>query len=192
MHRHLRRAIVTVLTVGALLLGTGGHAIAATYWAFDDGFEGSTTAWFDDCEGCGYRCPYYVTCDPAYITSYAPSVNTGTHAAVIGSTAGTAGAWRSFGRRVQLPAGATSCGMRVAIRSSTAHSTVNVEVIETAAWTYETIRTYNLTNTTYASFSAGTWTPGPRNVTIRLAVLGQGGVGVVYADDFHVFCLVGS
>ncbi|MDG6103843.1 hypothetical protein Daura_24010 [Dactylosporangium aurantiacum] len=189
MHRHLRTAIVTVLTVGAILLGTGGRAVASSSWVFDDGFEGSTTAWYGDCEGCGYRCPAYVTCDPAYVSSYAPSAQTGTHSAVIGSTAGTPGAWRSFGRRVRIPADAVLCSMRVAIRSSTNDATVNVEVIGTSSWTYETIRTYHLTNTTYANFSAGSWTPGPRDVTIRLAVLGEGGVGVVYADDFRVACV---
>ncbi|WP_327000466.1 hypothetical protein OHA72_35775 [Dactylosporangium sp. NBC_01737] len=191
MHRHLRNAIVTVLTVGALLLGTGGRALAATSWSFDDGFEGSTSAWYDDCEGCGYRCPPYVTCDPAYVTSYAPSANTGTHSAVIGSTAGTPGAWRSLGRSVRLPAGASRCSMRAAIRSSTSDATVNVEVIRTSTWTYETVQTHHLTNATYANFYSGSWTPGPRDVTIRLAVLGEGGVAVVYADDFHVSCVVG-
>jgi hypothetical protein len=64
-------------------------------------------------------------------------------------------------------------------------------VIRTSTWTYETVRRHHLTNATCATFGAGSLAPGPRDVTIRLAVLGEGGVGIVNADDFHVSCTIG-
>jgi hypothetical protein len=195
MNRHVRKAIVAALTVGTILLGTAGRAEAATSWSFDDGFEGSTTAWYADCEGCGYSCPVYRTCDPAYVSTDAAYANSGSRYLFLGSTAGTPGAWRSFGRPVRLPAGATACSMRVAVRvPAYSDATVNVEVIRTSSWTYETVRTYALSadgDPAYKNYSSGTWYPGPRDVWIRLAVLGDGGVAVVDADDFHVSCTVG-
>jgi hypothetical protein len=197
MNRRLQQAVVTVLTVGAILLGTATRAEASTSWEFNDGFETTASWWYRDGAGLG-RCPVYRTCNPSEVRENAGLSRNGTHYAHISNTSGYGDSWLSLGRNVRLPAGAEHCTFGVYINidySTQTPATLTVEVIRTDTWTYESVKTYERTNLPYYAayrlYSPPTWTPGTRDVTIRVVAVGQEyGVLRLLADDVNIHCRV--
>lgn len=187
---------MTALTVCAVLLGTAVRAEAYTSWAFIDDFESSASQWYRDRGGRYVKCPVYRTCDPAEVSDYGGYARSGTHYARIMNTSGYADTWVSLGRNVRVAAGSEYCTLSVYIRvayAGTTPATLNVEVINTAAWTYAALKTYQRTDPSYfTSYRLYTvsWYPGPRDVTVRLVAVGQSGVLELYADDVDIHCRV--
>jgi len=198
MTRRLQRAVVAVLTVCAVVLGTAVHAEASTYWSIDDGFEGTASLWNAD-GGGPLDCPVYRTCNPAEVYDNAAETFNGTSYASIQNTSGYGANWLSFGRRVRIAAGSTQCGMGAWIKvdyARIAPVTFNLEVIRVRDWTYEAVKTFKVTDLTQVGvwrfYSVGSWYPGPRDVYIRFVLIGQErSVVGIHVDDAGVSCKVG-
>jgi hypothetical protein len=198
MNRRFQQAVVTVLTVGAILLGTATRAEAYTTWAFTDDFETTASQWYRYGEGLG-DCPVYHDCSPAAVRDNADHALSGTHYARISNTSGYGDSWVSLGRNVRLPAGAEQCSVRVFIRvdySTLTPATISVEVIRSDTWTYEMLKTYQRTNLSFYSsayrlYAPDSWTPTSRDVAIRIVAVGQEfGVLRIHVDNVDIRCRV--
>jgi hypothetical protein len=195
MTRRFQQAVVAVLTVCAVVLGTGVRAEAASYWFFYDGFEDSASLWNRD-GGGPQDCPVYHTCNPTDVIDNADQAYAGTKFASILNNSGYGANWLSYGRQVRIVAGATRCSMAASINLDYARRTpvtMNLEVIRVRDWTYEVIKTVQLTDLNQVGewhrYSTGTWTPGPRDVFIRFVLIGQEfGVVGIHVDGINVTC----
>lgn len=187
---------MTILTVCAVLLGTAARAEAYTSWAFTDDFETTASQWYRDRGGRYVRCPVYRTCDPAEVVDNAAYARSGTHFAWISNTSGYPDTWVSLGRNLRLPARAESCTLSVYIRVDYAGetpATINLEAIDTAAWTYEALKTFQRTDPSYFSsyrLYTVSWVPGTRDITVRIVAVGQNWVLRIFADDVDIHCRV--
>ncbi|MFI5911662.1 hypothetical protein [Dactylosporangium sp. NPDC051541] len=197
MSHGLRQALVALLTVGAVVLGPGAPAEAATTWSFSDGFETTASLWYDDGDG-PQDCPRYRTCNPAEVVDDADQAYRGSGYASILNNSGYGANWLSLGRQVRLTAGAAQCTMGAWINVDYARSTpvtMNLEVIRVDGWTYETLKTFQLTDLsqvgTWHRYSTGAWTPGTRDVVVRFVLVGQEfGVVGIHVDDVGITCKV--
>lgn len=198
MTRRIQQTLVAVLTVCAVVLGTGARAEASTSWSFNDGFETTGSLWNRDGDG-PQDCPRYRTCNPADVIDDADRSYRGTKFASILNNSGYGANWLSFGRQVRIAAGATRCSMAAWINVDYARSTpvtMNLEVIRVSTWTYEVIKTFQLNDLgqvgTWQRYSTGYWYPGPRDVFVRFVLVGQEfGVVGIRVDDVGVSCTVG-
>jgi hypothetical protein len=137
--------------------------------------------------------PATVTCSSSSqpASSRSSSASSAATRARIGSVA-------QLGRNVRLPAGAEQCNFAVYIsidHSTLTPATLTVEVIRTDTWNYESVKTYERTDLSYYAayrlYSPPSWTPGARDITIRVVAVGQEfGVLRLLADDVHIHCRV--
>ena len=198
MTRPWQQAVVAVLAVCAVVLGTGARAEASTYWNFNDGFETTESLWNED-GGGPQDCPRYRTCNPVNVIDNGDKSYRGTKYASILNNSGYGANWLSYGRQVRIAAGSTQCNMGAWINIDYARSTpvtVKLEVIRVRDWTYEILKTFQLTDLDQVGmwhrYSTGSWTPGPRDVFVRFVLVGQEwGVVGMRVDDVTVSCTVG-
>jgi hypothetical protein len=195
MTRRFQQAVVAVLTVCAVVLGTGVRAEAASYWYFNDGFEDSASLWNRDGDG-PQDCPVYHTCNPAEVIDNADEAYGGTKFASILNNSGYGANWLSFGRQVRIAAGSTQCSLAAWINVDYARSTpvtMSLDVIRVRDWTYEIAKTVQLTDLnqvgTWHRYSTGNWYPGPRDVFIRFVLVGKEfGVVGIHVDNVNITC----
>jgi hypothetical protein len=195
MTRRFQQAVVAVLTVCAVVLGTAVRAEAASYWYFNDGFETTESLWNRDGDG-PQDCPAYRTCNPAEVIDDAAGAYGGTKFASILNNSGYGANWLSFGRQVRIVAGATQCSLSAWINVDYARSTpvtMSLDVIRVRDWTYEIAKTVKLTDLnqvgTWLYYTTGNWYPGPRDVFIRFVLVGKEfGVVGIHVDNVKVTC----
>jgi hypothetical protein len=197
MTRRLQQAVVAVLTVCAVVLGTGARADAYTLWTFSDGFETSESLWNRD-GGGPQDCPVYHSCNPTDVIDDADRAYNGTKFALIENNSGYGANWLSYGRQVRIAAGSTQCHLTAWINVNYARSTpvtLTLDVIRVRDWTYETAKTVQLNTLdrvgTWHKYQTPEWYPGPRDVFVRFVLVGQEfGVVGMYVDDVVVTCRV--
>jgi hypothetical protein len=195
MTRRFQQAVVAVLTVCAVVLGTGVRAEAANYWFLSDGFEYTESLWNRD-GGGPQDCPVYRTCNPAEVIDNVDEAYAGTKFASILNNSGYGANWLSFGRQVRIVAGATQCKLSAWIKFDYARSTpvtMSLDVIRVRDWTYETAKTIQLTDLNqvgaWRPYETDTWYPGPRDVYIRFVLVGKEfGVVGIDVDSVNVSC----
>lgn len=195
IHCSLARLIAIALaTVAAVALPSPAHAsLFPQVWQLTDGFEVDPS----DTWSCWHSVEDPMFVNGCNIGNASPNPHSGFHTSWIQANSG----WSDVGRSVHLdpflPGRTLSCEAQMWGRVLTTNTQLHgqLEVIDSATWTYVTIMPFLLTKShdllIWRAITTSWWVPPRGDVFIRIGLIGEnlGELDALEVDDLGVACL---